>query len=164
MRAPRPAVSAGLSTLLALFACSDGATSPDLVAPSEELLQAPHGATASLSAAPGGVPFTQHLTGQTNPCTGELEDVTITGTFWVLHSDGNTFVWRSQSTVTSTGGFYGRKTDSVVENRNVFKLSLNVMVAHPSGQRFRIHFIQLVDLTTGEIRVLQASGAVCLGN
>lgn len=161
MRPPRPTLSVPLSTLLVLLACSDSTTSPEIVPPPEEARLAPHEAMASLSAAPGGVPFVEELAAM-NPCTGQPDLITITGIFWILHDRNGHVLWRSQSVITTAEGFQGRRAQTVLENRNVFKVSLNAMLSDRSGQRFRVHFILVVDLATGTVRVMH-SGGVCLG-
>lgn len=162
MHTPRPAALVPFSTLFLLLACSDSPISPEAGSPTPEVVAVPNTATASLSAAPGGDTFVQVLT-LVNPCTGQPDLVTITGIIWVLHDDRGTLVWRGQSSITTASGFHGRQTRTVVENKNIFKVSLNTMLADGAGARIRTRFVLLVDLATGTVRVQQAGGAVCLG-
>ena len=111
-------------------------------------------------AAPIAIPFFQVL-GFLNPCTGLQDTATITGTLWIHPGAA---VVRQRIRATTSGGFEGEQTRTIVENGHVFKVSTNAMLAHASGQRLRLHFVQVVDLSAGIVRVQQGGGGpVCIG-
>lgn len=114
--------------------------------------------------APTAVPIEAEFTGL-NPCSGEEHTVSFTGTAWIHQDDGRVLV-RSMRTITTRSGFTGRGTDTVVGNGEVVKLTLNDMLAHPSGDRIRAHLVLVVDVSTGTVRVMKGTfdQTVCVTN
>ena len=83
-----------------------------------------------------------------NPCTGDIHTVTIAITV-AGHFHNGRFVGNGERTITtSPTGFVGRGTDSVVDNGEVFKLTLNDMLENEAGDQIRAHFVLLLDLST----------------
>lgn len=144
-----------LVVLLVLIACSDGA------APLEQPPLAVQEGHTALSKAPGGVPFTEMMS-FVNPCSGLGDQVTLMGTLWIQEHNGQTVI-RSESTVTTTSGFEGQRTRTIVENGNVFKVALNAMLTNGSGEKIRIHFVQVFDLSAGTVRAQSGGAPTCLG-
>ena len=100
--------------------------------------------------------------GDVNPCTGEAMTVTFVGTAYV-HEHGSRTVVRAQRTITTSDGFVGRGTDSNVENGQVALFRLNdIMTNATTGDRFRAHFLFVLDLSTETVRV-EKGALTCLG-
>ena len=99
--------------------------------------------------------------GDVNPCTGEAMTVTFVGTAYVHEHDSGTVV-RAQRTITTSDGFAGRGTDSNVENGQVVLFRLNdIMTNATTGDRFRAHFVFVLDLSTETVRV-ERGALTCL--
>jgi hypothetical protein len=112
------------------------------------------------ASAPTAVPIFEQFD-DVNPCSGLIHTVTFTGTAWV-HEHNGRFIVRAQRTITTSSGFEGRGTDTFVGNGSVFKVTLNDMLTHPSGDRIRPHFVLVVDVSTETVRVLKGS-LTCVG-
>jgi len=97
-----------------------------------------------------------------NPCTGLIHTVTITGTTFV-QTIGDRVIARSERTITtSPTGFVGHGTDSFVDNGQVIMFRLTDILTNASGDRIRAQFVQVLDLSTGAVRVTQGE-VKCLG-
>jgi len=105
--------------------------------------------------APTAVPLEFQFDG-VNPCSGEIHTVFFTGTAWI-HQDDDRVLVRSKRSITTSSGFTGRGTDTVVGNGEVVKLTLNDMLTHPSGDRIRAHLVLVVDVSTGTVRVMKGT-------
>ncbi|NIN67490.1 MAG: hypothetical protein GTO63_22865 [Anaerolineae bacterium] len=110
---------------------------------------------------PTAVPFYFQFT-DVNPCTGNDVTVTMIGTLWFHDHDGRSVV-RIPRTITTSDGFEGRGTLNEVINGKIEKFTLNDMLTHESGDKFRAHFVLVVDLSTGTVRVLKGGVQICLG-
>lgn len=155
MSAPRLVCAVTLPVLIVLIACSDGPVSPmDQASPATP-------PDPVFFSAPSAVPFVGVLH-FINPCSGLNDTATITGTLWIHERDGRLVV-RSKSTIVTSSGFQGGRTRTIVVNGNNFKVSLNAMLTNDAGQRIRIHFVQIVDLSTGTVRVQKGGGPTCVG-
>jgi hypothetical protein len=97
-----------------------------------------------------------------DPCTRQLQEVTIAVTFFVHFHDGVT-VARGVRTVTTTGGSVGRGTSSFVLNGNVEVFRFTDLLADDSGNRTRASGLFVVDVASGSIRVDKFS-LTCLGS
>ena len=96
-----------------------------------------------------------------NPCTGLLNTVTITETFFAHSHDGRVN-GHSERTITTSDGFVGRGTDTFVDNGQVFKFRQIDILTNASGDRIRARFVIVLDLSTGTVRVQQFE-LTCLG-
>jgi hypothetical protein len=96
-----------------------------------------------------------------NPCTGTPMIVTFVGTAFV-HEHGSREVVRQQRTITTSDGFAGHGTDTFVANGQVFVFRQADMMANTSGDRFRVQFVVVGDLSTGTVRV-EKGAFTCLG-
>lgn len=141
--------------LLVVIACGDGPMSP--------LEQAASSSPPDpvFFSAPSSIPFVEALA-FINPCSGLNDTATLTGTLWIHARDGRLVV-RSKSTVVTGSGFEGSRTRTIVVNSANFKVSLNAMLTNDAGERIRIHFVQVVDLSTGTVQVQKGGGPTCVG-
>jgi hypothetical protein len=103
------------------------------------------------ASAPVTIPF-EFVFDDLNPCSGEIHTVTIRGTERVHEHKGKT-VTHGQRTITTSSGFTGRGTHTVVITEKMFKLTLNDMLTHPSGARIRAHAVLIFDLPSGTVRL-----------
>src|ERR671922_662432 len=87
-----------------------------------------------------------------NPCTGNAMIVTFTGTV-LVHSHDSRTVAIAHRTITTSDGFVGHGTDSFVENGQVLRARITDVMTNASGDRFRAHFVFVLDLSTGTVRV-----------
>lgn len=110
---------------------------------------------------PTAVPLLIEFT-DVNPCTGNIVTVTMIGTLWV-HDHGGRLVDRTQRTVSTSDGFEGRGTWNEVDNGRIAKFTLNDMLTHESGARFRAHFVFVLDLLTLTVLVEKGGVQICLG-
>ena len=110
---------------------------------------------------PTALPFFLEFT-DVNPCTGNVVTVTMIGTLYLHEHDGRTVV-RIPRTITTSDGFEGRGTLSEMINGKIEKFTLNDMLTHESGDKFRAHFVLVIDLSTGTVRVLKGGVQICLG-
>jgi len=98
-----------------------------------------------------------------NPCTGDIHAVTIAGTTSVHDHDGRIVAYSERTITTSPTGFVGRGTDTYVLNGQVEMFRLTDILTNPSGDRIRAHFVIVVDLSTGTVRVIAGAPPTCLG-
>jgi hypothetical protein len=97
-----------------------------------------------------------------NPCTGNPTRVTFVGTA-LVHFHGSRVVARAHRTITTSDGFVGHGTDSFVDNGRVLRASLtDILTNATTGDRIRAHFVFVLDLSTGTVRV-DRGGLTCLG-
>ena len=97
-----------------------------------------------------------------NPCTGNPMTVTFVGTVSV-HFHGSRIVAHAHRTITTSDGFVGHGTDSVVDNGQVFKFRLtDILTNATTRDRFRARDLIVVDLSTETVRV-ERGGLTCLG-
>lgn len=96
-----------------------------------------------------------------NPCTGNVMTVTFVGTASV-HFHGSRIVAHAHRTITTSDGFVGRGTDSFVDNGRVLRASLTDIMTNASGDRFRAHFVFVLNLSTDTVRV-DRGALTCLG-
>jgi hypothetical protein len=97
-----------------------------------------------------------------NPCTGNPMTVTFVGTA-LVHFHGSRVVARAHRTITTSDGFVGHGTDSFVDNGRVLRASLtDIMTNATTGDRFRAHFVFVLDVSTGTVRVDRGE-LTCLG-
>jgi hypothetical protein len=96
-----------------------------------------------------------------NPCTGDPMTVTIV-TRGFEHSHGSRFVFHGERTVTTSDGFVGRGTESVVNNGQVFRARLADIMRNTSGDRFRARGVFVFDISTETVRV-ERFELTCLG-
>ena len=97
----------------------------------------------------------------TNPCTDTPMIVTFVGTVSV-HEHGSRVVAIAHRTITTSDGFVGHGTDSFVDNSRVLRASLTDIMTNASGDRFRAHFVFVLDLKTDTVRV-DKGALTCLG-
>lgn len=140
--------------LLVVLACSDGPVSPKDQAPSSTPPD------ALFFSAPNAVPFGEVLP-FINPCSRLTDAATITGTLWIHEREGRLVV-RSRSTIVTSSGFEGHRTRTIVVNGANFKVSLNAMLTNEAGERIRIHFVQVIDLAAGTVRIQKGGGPTCV--
>jgi hypothetical protein len=103
------------------------------------------------ASAPVIIPF-EVVFDDLNPCSGAIHTVTIRGTERVHQHNHNT-VAHGERTITTSSGFVGRGTHTVVVTGKMFKLTLNDMLRHPSGARIRAHAVLIFNLPSGEVRL-----------
>jgi hypothetical protein len=96
-----------------------------------------------------------------NPCTGTPMTVTFIGTLF-FHEHGSRVVAHAHRTITTSDGFAGHGTDNFVDNGRVLVARLSDIMSNASGDRFRAHFVFVVNLSTGTVRV-ERGGLTCIG-
>ena len=96
-----------------------------------------------------------------NPCTGNPMTVTFVGTAFV-HFHDSRVVARAQRTITTSDGFVGHGTDNFVDNGQVLISRLTDIMTNASGDRFRAHFVFVLDVSTGTVRI-ERGELTCLG-
>ena len=87
-----------------------------------------------------------------NPCTGNPMTVTFVGTAFV-HFHDSRVVARAQRTITTSDGFVGHGTDNFVDNGQVLISRLTDIMTNASGDRFRAHFVFVLDVSTETVKV-----------
>jgi hypothetical protein len=87
-----------------------------------------------------------------NPCTGNPMTVTFAGTAFV-HFHDSRVVARAQRTITTSDGFVGHGTDNFVDNGQVLISRLTDIMTNASGDRFRAHFVFVLDVSTETVKV-----------
>ncbi|MDQ0577639.1 hypothetical protein [Agromyces albus] len=87
-----------------------------------------------------------------NPCTGETHTVTIELTFY-QHDHGDGFIERGVSSVTTSSGFEGGGTSTIVETEGAFVFRLVDVLSDEAGSRIMARTIFIVDPATGAVRV-----------
>jgi hypothetical protein len=111
---------------------------------------------------PTAFPF-QFVFDDVNPCTGLTHTVTIAGTTYVHEHDGRIVAQSERTITTSPTGFVGHGTDSYVLNGQVEIFRLTDILTSPSGDRIRVHFVLVVDLSTGTVKAVAGFPPTCLG-
>jgi hypothetical protein len=96
-----------------------------------------------------------------NPCTDDPMMVTIT-TRGFEHSHGSRFVFHSERTITTSDGFFGRGTESALDNGQVFRARFADIMKNTSGDRFRARGVFVFDISTETVRVERLE-LTCLG-
>lgn len=97
-----------------------------------------------------------------NPCSGEEMTVTFVGSV-LVHEHGERVIATAHRTITTSDGFEGHGVDSFVDNGQVLRGTLtDILTNDATGQRFRAHFVFVVDLATGTYRV-ERGELTCLG-
>jgi hypothetical protein len=110
---------------------------------------------------PTAFPF-EFVFDDVNPCTGLIHTVTIAGTTRVHDHDGRVVAHSERTITTSPTGFVGRGTDSYVLNGQIEMFRLTDILTSPSGDRIRAHFVMVVDLSTGTVKIA-GRPPTCLG-
>jgi hypothetical protein len=88
-----------------------------------------------------------------NPCSGEEMTVTFVGSV-LVHEHGERVIAIAHRTITTSDGFVGHGTDSFVDNGQILRARLtDIMTNEATGQRFRAHFVFVLDLRTDTVRV-----------
>jgi hypothetical protein len=142
---------AGVVAALSVAGCGNGAVGPQ---EADEI-------RVEAASAPVTIPF-EFVFDDLNPCSGEIHTVTIRGTERVHEHKGKT-VAHGERTITTSSGFVGRGTHTVVVTEKMFKLTLNDMLTHPSGARIRAHAVLIFDLPSGTVR-LEKGAVSCVKN
>jgi hypothetical protein len=87
-----------------------------------------------------------------NPCTGEIHTVTVELTLF-QHFHGDRFVEHGVSTVTTSTGFEGGGTTTLVDTDGAFVFRLLDVLTDEAGSRIMARTIFIVDPVTGDVRV-----------
>ena len=111
--------------------------------------------------APAVIPF-ELAFDDLNVCTGNIVTVTMQGAFVIHEHDGRSVV-RLPRTIKTSDGFEGRGDATEVVNGRIATFTLNDMLAHESGDRFRAHYIFVLDMATSTVRVEKGGVQICLG-
>jgi hypothetical protein len=96
-----------------------------------------------------------------NPCTGNVMTVTIAITAFVHFHDSRTVV-HTERTITTSDGFVGRGTESIVFNGQVFVDRFTDIMTNASGDHFRARGLFILDVSTQAVRV-ERFELTCLG-
>jgi hypothetical protein len=96
-----------------------------------------------------------------NPCTGNVMTVTFTGTFFV-HEHGSRVVVRGDRTITTSDGFAGHGTDTLVDNGQVLVFRQTDIMMSASGDKFRARGLFVLSLRADTER-LERFSLTCLG-
>ena len=97
-----------------------------------------------------------------NPCSGEEMTVTFVGSA-LVHEHGERVIAIAHRTITTSDGFEGHGVDSFVDNGQVLRATLtDILTNEATGQRFRAHFVFVLDLATDTVRVDRGE-LTCLG-
>lgn len=87
-----------------------------------------------------------------NPCTG-LENVTnVTATVWVQEHPNNRTI-RYRGTITTSDGYAGHYLQTWTGSNifgpgDVSNRTLNNVVTHPSGSKYKVHLVWIADFKT----------------
>lgn len=87
-----------------------------------------------------------------NPCTGETHTVTIELTVF-QHHHGDRFIEHGVSSVTTSTGFVGGGTTTLVDTDGVFVFRLLDVLTDEAGSRIMARTLFVVDPATGDARV-----------
>jgi hypothetical protein len=87
-----------------------------------------------------------------NPCTGLEGIVTITGTIWVQEHPNNRTI-RYRGTISTSDGYTGHWVETWTGSNmpgpagpgDVSNHTMNNMLAHPSGSKYRVHLVWIAD-------------------
>lgn len=112
------------------------------------------------ASAPVPLPFFDQFD-DVNPCSGDIQTVTVTGTAYLHPHDGRLVV-HVERAISTSAGFEGRGTQTFVDNGQIIRVALNDMLVHPDGSRIHAHGNLLIDTATGEALVSRGR-LVCLG-
>jgi hypothetical protein len=97
-----------------------------------------------------------------NPCTGDIVTVTLAVTDFVHLHDGRLVV-RSERTWTTSDGFAGHGTGSLVDNGQVIRAAGTDILRNASvGYVLRARSVFVLDISTGTVRV-ERFELTCLG-
>jgi hypothetical protein len=110
---------------------------------------------------PAAIPF-EFVFDDVNPCTGGIHTVTIAGTTSVHDHDGRTVAHSERTITTSPTGFVGHGTDTLVDNGQVIMFRLSDILTNPSGERIRVRYTIVLDVSTGTVRA-ETGAFTCLG-
>ena len=119
---------------------------------------------AQATSAPISWPFFNQFD-DVNPCTGETNTITLTGTTW-WDGHNNNWVARTRVTATTSDGFEGSGHSTEVgisAGATLYKTTANNMLTHPSGAKLRAHYVFLLDWGTATVR-LDKSWETCVGH
>jgi len=111
--------------------------------------------------APTAIPWAVEFD-DVNPCTGGTHTVTISGTTYVHEHDGRMVAYSTRTITTSPTGFVGHGTDTYVLNGQVETYRLADVATNPSGDRFRVRYTVVFDLSTATVRA-ESFAFTCLG-
>ncbi len=100
---------------------------------------------------PTTIPFFIEFT-DVNPCTGDEVTVTMIGEL-IIHEHNGRFVIRIPRTITTSDGFEGRGDLTQVINGKIETFTLNDMLTHESGAKFRSHHVTVINLSTETVQV-----------
>jgi len=105
------------------------------------------------AAADAPTPFTfTDVFPDVNPCTGTEMTVTIVENGFV-HEHGSRVVVYAERTITTSDGFVGRGTESLVDNGQVVRFRQTDILANAAGDRLRARGVFVLDLRTDTVRV-----------
>ncbi len=151
-----------VSKLVALSTCAAQAAFTVLIAGCEKPTEPVETIRPSYltTNAPVAIPF-EVTFDDVNPCTGLIHTVTISGTTFVQTIDGRVIARSERTITTSPTGFIGHGTDSFVANGQVMMFRLTDILTNASGDRIRALFVQVLDLSTGTVRV-EEGGVKCV--
>ncbi len=84
-----------------------------------------------------------------NPCTGLEQIVAITGTIWVQEHPNNRTI-RYRGTITTSDGYTGHWVQTwtgsdIFGPGDVSNRTMNNMLTHPSGSKYRVHLVWIAD-------------------
>jgi hypothetical protein len=96
-----------------------------------------------------------------NPCTGNVNTVTIVETGF-FHEHGSRVVAYAERTITTSDGFAGHGTDSFVDNGQVILFRQTDILTNASGDRVRARGVFVLDLSTDTVRI-ESFELSCLG-
>jgi hypothetical protein len=117
--------------------------------------------TEVLADRPTPISFSFTVPDVTNPCTGELMDLTVQREGWI-HGHQNNFVAFAQQTGFTSDGYeltHGPAT--LAFNKNVGKDTAQYQFRHPNGSKFMFHEILIGDPFSGFI--VEKVGFTCIG-
>jgi hypothetical protein len=87
-----------------------------------------------------------------NPCTSEIHTVSITLTVF-QHFHGDRFVGHGETTVSTTTGYSGGGTTTVVESERLVVARGTDILTNEAGSRIMASFVFVQDLATGTVKV-----------
>jgi hypothetical protein len=97
-----------------------------------------------------------------NPCTGLVDTVTITGTYYVHTHDGKEVISGGKTTISTSGGFSGTGTITEVDNGQIFRAVFFDRLSNDAGDQVHAKGVIVIDLSSDTVRV-QAGGLTCVG-
>jgi hypothetical protein len=92
-----------------------------------------------------------------NPCTGLEHIQTVTATIWVQEHPNNRTI-RFRGTMTTSDGYTGHflqtwTGSNVFGPGDVSNRTINNVLTHPSGSKFRVHLVWIADFKTEPLTV-----------